>query len=79
MREHANLSSVVRFVRQHVAQHFRSDRPGSGPTVSAKFFDVAGAAERIREHLLAPSGTLGQSRSRLTPRAVSAFKPLWSL
>jgi hypothetical protein len=66
MREHTHLPAVVGFMRKHVAQHFRANRPRRSPAVSAKLLDAASStAERFREHLRAASGALGQSRTGL--------------
>jgi hypothetical protein len=75
MREHAHLPAMVRFVRQHVAQHFHANRPRPSPAVSKKRLDAAPTtAERFREHLRAASGALRQSRTRLPRRAVRAIE-----
>jgi hypothetical protein len=80
MREHAYLPAMVGFVRKHVAQHFRANRPRPSPTVSAKLLDAAPTiAERFREHLGAASGALGQSRTGLLRRAVCAVELSWNL
>jgi len=77
MRKHAHLAAMVGFVRKHVAEHFRASRPGAGPAVSEKFLDAAGiAVERFREHFLAASGALGQSRASLLRCAARAVE-LW--
>ena len=59
MRHHAYLPAMMRFVSQHVAQHFRADRPGLGPSVSVKLLDAAFTAERFGQHLRAAGGALG--------------------
>jgi hypothetical protein len=41
MREHTHLPAMVGFVRKHVAQHFRANRPRESPAVSAKLLDAA--------------------------------------
>ena len=80
MREHTHLPAMVGFVRNHVAQHFRANRPRAGPAVSEKLFDPAPAtAERFREHLRAANGALGQSRAGLLHRAVRAVELWWNL
>jgi hypothetical protein len=80
MREHAHLPAMVGFVRKHVAQHFRANRPRPGSTVSAKLLDAALATvERFSEHLRAASGALGQSRTGLLGRAVRAVELWWNL
>ncbi len=54
MREHTHLPAMVGFVRKHVAQHFRANRPRRSPAVSAKLLDAAPTtAERFSEHLRA--------------------------
>ena len=81
MREHTHLPAMVGFVRQHVAQHFRANRPRLSPAVSAKLLDAAfvlTTAERFIEHLRAASGALGQSRTGLPRRAVRAVELLWN-
>jgi hypothetical protein len=79
-REHTHLTAMVSFVRKHVAQHFRANRPRPSPAVSAKFLDAAlTAAERFSEHLRAASGALGQSRASLLRRAMRAMELCWNL
>ena len=80
MREHTHLPAMVGFVRKHVAQHFRANRPRPSPAVSAKLLDAAPTtAERFSEHLRAASGALGQSRTGLLRRAVRAVELWWNL
>jgi hypothetical protein len=80
MREHTHLPAMVGFVRQHVAQHFQSNRPRPSPAVSAKLLDAAPTiAERFREHFRAASGALGQSRTGLLRRAARAVELSWNL
>jgi hypothetical protein len=80
MREHTHLPAMVGFVRKHVAQHLDPNRPGPRPAVSAKLLDAATTtAERFSEHLLAASGALGQSRTRLLRRAERAVELWWNL
>ena len=63
------------FMREHVAQHFRANRPRPSPAVSAKLLDAAPTiAERFGQHLRAASGALGQSRSGLLRRATRAVE-----
>lgn len=77
MREHTHLPPMVGFVRNHIAQHFRSNRPRLSPAVTAKLLDAAATiAERFSEHLLAPSGALGQPCAGLLRSAVRAVQ-LW--
>jgi hypothetical protein len=80
MREHTHLPAMVGFVRKHVAEHFRANRPRLSPAVSAKLLDAALAtAERFSEHLRAASGALGQSCAGLLRRAVRAIELSWNL
>jgi hypothetical protein len=80
MRQHAHLTTMVGFVREHVAQHFHADRPGPSPAVSAKFLDPAPVVpKRFREHFRAASGALGQSRPRLLRSAVCTVELSWNL
>src|SRR3989442_1688666 len=80
MRKHTHLPAMVGFVREHVAQHFRTNRPRPRPPVSAKFLDAAATtAERFSEHLRAAIGALGQSRAGLPRRAVGAIELWWNL
>ena len=80
MREHTHLPAMVGFVRKHVAQHLRANRPRPSPPVSAKLLDAAPTtAERFSEHLLAAGGALGQSRTGLPRRAVRAVELSWNL
>jgi len=70
---------MVSFVRKHVAQHFQANRPRPSPAVSAKLLDAAPTtAERFSEHLSAASGALGESRTSLLPRAMSAVELSWN-
>ena len=79
MREHAHLTSMVGFVRNHVAQHFHADRPRLGPAVSVKLFDAApSTAESFRQHFRAANGALGQCRAGLLRRAVRAAELPWN-
>ncbi|MCU1255956.1 MAG: hypothetical protein JWM83_2255 [Candidatus Angelobacter sp.] len=80
MRQHAHLPAMVGFVSQHVAQHFRTNRPGPGPAVSVEPLDAAPptTAERLSQHLRAASGALLQSRPRLLGRALRAVELCWN-
>ena len=44
MGEHAHLSAMVGFMGNHIAEHFYANRPGFGPAISEKGFDVGCAA-----------------------------------
>ena len=80
MRKHTYLPAMVGFVREHVAQHLRANRPRRSPAVSAKLLDAASTtAERFSKHLHASSGALGQSRAGLLGRAVGAVELSWNL
>jgi hypothetical protein len=80
MREHTYLPAMVGFVRKHIAQHFRANRPGPSPAVSEKLIDAASTtAERFSEHLRAASSTLGQSCAGLPLRAVRTVELSWNL
>jgi hypothetical protein len=80
MREHTHLPAMVGFVRKHVAEHFRANRPRPTPAVSAKLLDAAlTTAERFSEHLRAASGALSQSRAGLLRRAMRAVELSWDL
>jgi hypothetical protein len=80
MREHTHLSAMVGFVRKHIAQHFRANRPRLSPAVSAKLLDAASTTvERFSEHLRAAGGALGQSRTGLLRRAMRAVELCWNL
>jgi hypothetical protein len=80
MREHAYLAAMVSFVRQHVAEHFRANRPGPSPSISAKLLDAAFAiAESFAEHLGAASGAFRQGCARLLRSAVRAVELAWNL
>jgi hypothetical protein len=80
MRQHTHLPAMVRFVRNHVAQHFHASRPRPAPAVSQKLLDAATTAtERFREHLFAANGALRQSRASLLWRAVRAVELSWNL
>src|SRR5580704_6670703 len=80
MREHTHLPAMVRFMRNHVAQHFDASRPRLGPAVAEKLFDTTFAiAERVSEHLRAASGALRQGGTGLQQRAVRAVELNWNL
>jgi len=79
VREHTHLPAMMSFMSKHVAQHFRTNRPGLSPAVSAKHLDVAPIAKRIREHLRAANGALGQSRAGLLRRAARPVELRWNL
>ena len=79
MREHAHLPAVVGFMRNHVAQHLWSSRPGPSPSVPAKLPDAAFAiTKRCGNHLPALSGALGQRRTSLPRRATRAVELCWN-
>src|SRR5438270_8587079 len=66
MREHANLSAMMGFMRDHVAEHLEANRPGLCPAVAVKLLDAAATVgQRFGEHLGAASSTLGQTRTGL--------------
>src|SRR5260370_38013411 len=80
MREHTHLPAMVGFVRKHVAQHFRANRPRLRPAISQKFLDATPTTtERFSEHLRAASGALRQSRAGLLLRAMRAVELRWDL
>ena len=73
MGEHADLAAVVGFVGQHVTKHFKANRPGGCPAISAEFLDAAGSsAECVRKHFGAASGAFGQCRAGLLRGAAGA-------
>jgi len=74
MSEHAYLPAMVGFMRNHVAQHFRPNRPRPGPAVSEEHLDASTTAERFRKHLRAASTALSQRRTRLRGRAMRALE-----
>ena len=74
MRQHDNLPAMVSLMSQHVAQHLHAHRPGPSPAVSAKLPNAAIPAERLSQHLHATSSALGQSRTGLLRRAMSAVE-----
>src|SRR6266567_6122384 len=75
MREHTHLTAVVGFVREHVAQHLRTNRPRLSPAVSQKLVDAAlRTVERFGKHLCAASGALGQSCADLLRGAMCAVE-----
>ena len=80
MRQDAHLPAMVSFVRNHVAQHLRANRPGLSAAISHNLLYTAStAAERFSEHLRAASGALGQCRTGLLRRAVRAVELGWNL
>src|ERR1700683_1789373 len=59
-RNHTYLPAMVGFVRKHVAQHLRANRPRPAPAVSPKLlYPASRTPERFSQHLGAASGTLG--------------------
>src|SRR5450631_62847 len=75
MREHTHLPAMVGFVRNHVAYHLDTNRPGLRPAVSSKFNDTtSGTTERVSQHLLAAHRALCQSRTSLPRRAVHSVE-----
>ena len=80
MREHTHLSAMVGFVRNHVAQHLRANRPRLSPAVSVKLLDPTETiAERFRKHIRASGRTRGQSCTGLLRRAGCAIELSWKL
>jgi hypothetical protein len=65
--EHENLSSVMGFVRKHVAEHGGSGRPGGDDFVSSEFGDAAIGlgGECVGEHEETLRGTLPESGGSL--------------
>jgi hypothetical protein len=60
MGEQTHLSAMVCFVGKHVAQHFRTHRPGGSPIVAVKVLDAASIlAESFGEHFRATGGAFG--------------------
>jgi hypothetical protein len=80
MREQTHLPAMVGFVRKHVTQHFRANRPRLSPAVSAKRLDPTSTiAKRFNQHLRAAGGAFGQSRTGLPRRTVRAVELGWNL
>jgi hypothetical protein len=79
LREHANLSAMMSFMGQHVAQHFHADRPGLTPAVPLKLLDAATTAERFREHFGTARPTIGQRCAGLRLSAMGAIELNWDL
>jgi hypothetical protein len=80
MCKHTHLPTMVCLVRNHVAQHFRANRPWRGPSVYAKTLNAAPAtAERFGKHQDAASGAFCQSCTGLLRRALRAVELLWNL
>jgi len=65
---------MVRFMREHVAQHLRANLPGLCPAISQKIFNTSAAIQRLGKHLRAASGALRQSRACLRRSAVRAVQ-----
>ncbi len=79
MCQQTHLPAMVGFVRKHVAEHFRTDRPRLSPAVSLKLIDAAGTAERLSQHLRATSSALCQSGTSLQRRTVRVIELGWNL
>src|ERR1700722_17644894 len=77
-RQHTNLPPMVRLMRNHVAQHLRTNRPGLRPSVATKFRNASAViAKRFRQHLRAPRRTLRQPRTRLSHGAPRTVQLTW--
>lgn len=74
MRQHTNLTAMMRFVSNHVAKHFHARWPGPSPAISTKLPDASSFRERFRQHVAAPGAAHSQSRTSLLRRAVRAIK-----
>ncbi len=85
MSKHTDLAAVVRFVREHVAEHFRPNRPSGSPAVAVKFLDEAAPSitgltngivptERFSKHIHTASGALRQCFTGLLRRAARAVE-----
>jgi hypothetical protein len=78
MREHTHLPAMVGFMRKHVTQHFRTNRPRPSPAVPSEPLDAATTAERFSKQLRAASGTFLQSGAGLLRRAARAVQLRWN-
>ena len=76
MRQHADLSAMMGFVGQHVAEHLNANRPGLSPAIPEKLFDTAASVKRFCEHLGTASATFGQRCAGLLLGAVRATELL---
>ncbi len=77
MREHANLPPMMRFVRNHVAEHLRPGRPWTSPSVSTKLLHTTFAiTQRFGKHHFAETGAPCQCRTSLAWRTARAVE-LW--
>jgi hypothetical protein len=65
VRQHADLSTVMGIVRDHIRKHCRSCGPRSGPTIAPELADTAVWPERFAKHLCAAQGTFCQCDSCL--------------
>ena len=74
MREHNHLPAMVSFVDEHIAEHFHSDGPRLGPSVSTELLDPAVVAKRIGKHLRATNGAFGQSLASQLWRTLRAVE-----
>jgi hypothetical protein len=80
MGQHANLSAVMRLVRNHISTHGGSREPRPRPAVSEKTGHAPWrTAERITDHFAAARCTLGQGRSCLLLRTSTAIQARWDL
>lgn len=80
MSQHANLSAMMRLVRNHVSTHRSSRAPRPRPAVSEKTGDAPWkTAERITDHFAAARCTLGEGRSCLLLRTSTAIQERWDL
>src|SRR5215472_4300039 len=74
MRDHAGLSAVMGFVRNHVGQHSGAGMPGARPSVAHKARHAALGRERLLEQLATECGTFGECGCGLFLRASLAIK-----
>jgi len=78
MREHTNLTTVMGFMREHVAEHLRACRPGASPAVAAKHTPASVAGEYLSQHRSTAGRALGECFAYLLRRALAAVELWWS-
>src|SRR5215475_13271281 len=71
MRQHADLATMMGFMRDHVSEHGRSRGPRTRPPVAVKLAD---ATARLCQHFRTTVRTIGQRNLRLLGRAAGTVK-----
>ena len=71
MRQHANLSAMMRVMRDHVGDHGNTRRPGLRPSVALEVLDLPLRTQGFTDHLSTKPRAPGERKACL-PRCASA-------